>query len=142
MVMGILLLGLLGTSVELLLLEHRDGIWQLAPLLAIGMSFLVLGWHGIARDASSLRVFQGTMILFLLTGAAGLFLHFKGNVEFELEMYPSRSGVELFWEAMKGATPALSPGTMLLLGLLGLAYTYQHPVLMGSAKNNPQNNGG
>ena len=138
---AVFLFGLLGTGVELLLLEHTDGIWQLAPLLVVGMSFLVLGWYGVARSASALRVFQGTMILFLLSGAAGLLLHFKGNVEFELEMYPSRSGTELFWEAMKGATPALSPGTMLLLGLLGLAYTYRHPALIGAAKDNPRNNG-
>jgi hypothetical protein len=45
-------------------------------------------------------------------------------VEFELEMYPGLSGLELFREAMKGATPALAPGTMTILGLLGLAYTY------------------
>jgi len=63
---AVFLFGLLGTGVELLLLEHTDGIWQLAPLLVMGMSFLVLGWYGVARSASALRVFQGTMILFLL----------------------------------------------------------------------------
>jgi hypothetical protein len=35
--MGVLLFGLLGTGLELLLLEHTDGIWQVAPLLVIGM---------------------------------------------------------------------------------------------------------
>ena len=129
MVLAILLLGLLGTGLELLLLEHTDGFWQRVPLALILTGFVVLGWHAGRRSAASLRVLQGTMILFLGSGLAGLFLHYRGNVEFELEMYPTRTGLELFWESLKGATPALSPGTMLVLGLLGLTYTYHHPGL-------------
>ncbi|MFB3131882.1 MAG: hypothetical protein ACE10K_05095, partial [Rhodothermales bacterium] len=52
--------------------------------------------------------------------------------EFELEMYPTLKGLELFWESIKGATPALAPGTMIQLGLLGWAYTYRHPALIKS----------
>jgi hypothetical protein len=51
-------------------------------------------------------------------------------MEFELETYPSISGLALFKEAMMGATPALAPGTMIELGLIGLAYTYRHPLLV------------
>ena len=32
--------------------------------------------------------------------------------------------MELFRESMKGATPALAPGTMMLLGALGFGYVY------------------
>jgi hypothetical protein len=56
--------------------------------------------------------------------------HYQGNMEFELETYPSISGLALFKEAMMGATPALAPGTMIELGLIGLAYTYRHPLLV------------
>lgn len=124
-VLSILLLGTAGTAVELLLLEHTEGFWQLVPLILIGMSFLALAWHAVSREAAaSLLVLQGTMILVGISGFAGIGLHYVGNVEFELEMYPTLSGLELFWKAMTGATPALAPGTMTLLGLLGLAYTY------------------
>jgi hypothetical protein len=68
------------------------------------------------------------MVLCLFAGLVGLGLHYQGNVEFELEMYPSMGGVDLVWEALTGATPALAPGTMVGLGLLGLAYTHRHPV--------------
>jgi hypothetical protein len=44
-------------------------------------------------------------------------------------MYPSRSGFELFREAMMGATPALAPGSMIQIALIGLAYSYRHPRL-------------
>ena len=83
----------------------------------------------MARGARSLRLFRGTMILFVLSGGVGLWLHYHGNAEFELEMYPSLKGAELFWESVTGATPTLAPGTMLELGLLGLAYTFRHPAL-------------
>ena len=65
----------------------------------------------------------------LSSGVLGLYLHYRGNVEFELEMYSSLRGFELFWEALKGATPALAPAAMAHLGLVGLAYSYHHPLL-------------
>jgi hypothetical protein len=48
-------------------------------------------------------------------------------------------GLELFWEAMKGATPSLAPGVMAQLGLLGLACTYRHPLLR--ARRDTQDSG-
>ena len=42
---------------------------------------------------------------------------------------PFSGGVQLVWEALRGATPALAPGTMILLGLMGLLYCYRHPAL-------------
>ena len=134
MLMATLLFGLLGIGIELMLLEHTEGFWQRVPLALVLISFLVLGWYAVGRSGASLRCFQGTMLLTLCSGFAGLFLHYQGNVEFELEMYPTRTGWELFWESMKGATPALSPGTMLVLGMLGLTYTYRHPVLTEKPK--------
>ena len=81
------------------------------------------------------------MILFVLSGLVGLILHYQGNAEFELEMYPSLNGLELFWEAIRGATPTLAPGTMIQLGLLGWVYTIRHPQL-GSLKEGPSDDKG
>ena len=122
-------IGALGTGAELLLLGHTEDLWQWAPLVLLAASLVTLGWRVVARGARSLRLFRGTMILFVLSGGVGLWLHYHGNAEFELEMYPSLKGAELFWESVTGATPTLAPGAMLELGLLGLAYTYQHPAL-------------
>jgi len=140
--MGILLLGLLGTGVELLLLEHIDGFWQQMPLFLIGLFVGVIGWVSLRPSRRNLRVFQGTTILFLLSGLAGFVLHYQGNMEFELEMYPSVQGMELFWESMTGATPSLAPGTMIQLGLLGMAYSYRHPKLGWSKEDQPEGRGG
>jgi hypothetical protein len=69
------------------------------------------------------------MFIFLLVGAWGVYLHLLGNVEFALERDPSLSGANLMWKALRGATPALAPGALAQLGLLGLLYAYKHPAL-------------
>jgi hypothetical protein len=42
-------------------------------------------------------------------------------------MYPDLAGWKLFKDSMMGATPALAPGAMLQIGLVGLAWTFRHP---------------
>jgi DNA uptake protein ComE-like DNA-binding protein len=128
-VLAILVMGLAGTGVELLLLGHYESRWQLVPLGLIGVSLLTLGWHALSRGATSVRALQAVMALCVLGGGAGILQHYRGNSEFELEMYPDIRGFELFAKSVTGATPALAPGTMALLGLLGLVYTHGHPRL-------------
>lgn len=125
----ILVIGQVGVLAELFLLEHTEEVWQLLPIYMIMASLIVLGWHGVDRGDLPVRVLRAVMALFVLTGAIGVALHFKGNVEFELEMQPTLSGATLLWQTLKGATPTLAPGTMVQLGLIGLAYTYHHPAL-------------
>jgi FtsH-binding integral membrane protein len=124
-----LVLGLVGTGIELLLLEHFEQWRQMIPLGLIACALLVLAWHGVQRRPGPVRALQVLMIIFAIAGVTGLTLHYKGNVEFELEMYPTRSGLALFRKAMMGATPALAPGSMLQIALIGLAYSYRHPHL-------------
>jgi hypothetical protein len=124
-----LVTGLVGTGIELLLLEHFEEWPQLIPLGLIAAALLVLVWHALVRGPAPLRVFQGLMLIFVLAGIVGLTLHYQGNVEFELEMYPDRAGFELFRKSMMGATPALAPGSMVQIALIGLAYAYSHPRL-------------
>ena len=124
-----LVVGLLGTGTELLLLGHTEDAWQLVPLILIGVGLVVLVRHAIAAGKTTVRALQATMILFVVSGAVGTWLHYAGNMEFELEMYPTLEGTKLFGEAMTGATPALAPGTMIGLGMVGLAYAFRHPRL-------------
>ena len=129
MLLGLIGLGLLGTGVELLLLEHFEDYWQMIPLFVVGLCLIVLCWSANAGSARSLRIFQASMLIMIASGFLGLYLHYDANREFELEMYPSLRGSQLFWEAIRGATPALVPGMMVELGLLGLVYTYKHPAI-------------
>ncbi len=137
-VLAILIMGIIGTGAELVLLEHMEDFWQWVPLVLFVVALPGAGWLFVAPGVASVRVFQILMVLFVVSGFVGQWLHYKGNVEFELEMYPSRSGLELVWEALGGATPSLAPGTMTLLGLLGLAVCFGHPGLRAGKVRNSQ----
>lgn len=122
------LLGVMGTAAELLLVAHTEGFWQLLPLILMGLSLLPLAFYAVMRRAGWLRVFQVVMILFILSGLVGLFLHYDAKAEFKLETDPSLTGWPLFRDAMKGAMPpALAPAAMIQFALLGLAYAWRHP---------------
>ena len=136
--LGLLVVGLAGTGAELLLLEHTENFWQWLPLLLIALSFAVLVLQCATQRAAVVRAFRGTMLLLMVGGVIGLGLHFNGNREFELEMHPGQTGMKLFWATLKGATPALAPGMLILLGCLGLVCTYQHPALVTSAQTTNQ----
>jgi hypothetical protein len=140
--LAVLLVGLLGTATELVLLDHFEDTLQWTPLILLGLGVVVLAWHVIHRGRASLRALQLLMILFLIGGLAGLVLHYRGSMEFQLEVNPDLSGLELFMKTIRAkAPPALGPGAMLYLGLLGLAYVYRHPVLDGQPKNEITNTG-
>ena len=128
----IFLLGILGAGSELFLLGHYEDPWQLVPLGMIGLSLVVLVVRLFRNDARVLHVFQVFMLLFVAAGALGIYLHYRSNVEFELEMNPAAAGWELIRESLTGAMPALAPGTMVYLGLIGFLYTYRHPIFSAS----------
>ncbi|MGD8331980.1 MAG: hypothetical protein PVJ49_21275 [Acidobacteriota bacterium] len=127
--LAILTVGVIGTLTELGLLEHYEEAWQLVPVTLLSLSIPVIAWCWMRPSPAALRVLQVLMTLFVVGGLIGVYQHYSGNVEFELEMYPSRAGSELFWQAIKGATPALAPASLSWLGLLGLAFTFHHSLL-------------
>lgn len=100
------------------------------------LTFAVLVLQCVIPRAATVRALQATMFLLMAGGVIGLGLHFNGNREFELEMHPGQTGMKLFWETLKGATPALAPGMLIFLGCLGLVCTYQHPALAASGPTN------
>jgi hypothetical protein len=124
---GALAIGVLGTSGELILLRHIDKPAQWIPLVFLAACMPVLLWHAIAPSATSVRVLQGLMLVFVALGAVGVGLHYDGNVEFERELHPDERGWEFVRKTIAGATPVLAPGSMVLLGLVGLAHAYRHP---------------
>ncbi len=120
-------LGAAGTLAELLLIGHYEGGWQWAPLALLAASLVMGGWwRGIPGKVARLS-FQASLWLLVAAGAAGLWFHYSANVEFAAEGFPSLAGVDLFWNAVRGASPpSLAPGTLIHLGLLGLVGTFIH----------------
>ena len=128
LILAVLLVGLLGMGAELLLLQHTGSVWELIPLVLIGLALLILTGHAITKHPASVRAVQGIMGLFLIAGVAGIALHYQSSMEFKLETNASLSGWALFWAVMSAKTPpALAPGAMIQLGLLGLVYAYRYP---------------
>jgi hypothetical protein len=134
--LAILLFACAGMVVELFLLGHTEDAWQWVPIALLGVSVPVMLWQLVRPNLTSLRATQVLMLLFIASGLIGLALHYKGNVEFEREMYPALAGLQLFKQVMTGATPALAPGTMVQFGLLGLLYTFRHPDLRRASVRN------
>lgn len=127
LVFAIIILGIVGLVAELLLIEHTESFTQWIPLITLIAGLASSVWLAFRPGRHALRTFQVVMAGFVLAGVAGVYFHFAGNVEFALERDSALSGASLVWKALRGATPALAPGALAQLGLLGLAYTYTDP---------------
>ena len=125
----IFVLGTVGLGTELLLLGHFEEWRQQVPLVLLVLGLVLLAIRLFYPGAIILRLFRLTMLAFVLGGIVGLWFHLSSNMEFELEMYPTLTGLELLSKALGGAMPALAPGALVQLGLIGFLYTYQHPAL-------------
>ena len=126
----ILLLGIAGISLELWLMAHTEDFYQLIPLWLAGMAIVASLLVVLRPSPGTIRLFQAVMVLFLLSGVVGMALHFQVNMEFQLEMDPALAGMALVRTAILAKSPpALAPGAMIQLGLIGLAYTFRHPAL-------------
>jgi len=132
LLLGALALGALGTTGELILLRHIDMPAQWIPLVMLGASIPVLVWHARSPMPASVRTIQALMVVFIATGVVGVGLHYDGNVDFERELHPDERGLTFIRKTVAGATPVLAPGSMVLLGLVGLAHAYRHPSTAGA----------
>ena len=125
--LGLFLLGCGGTIVELLLLEHFEDPWQWTPIALLGLGLAAGATLALRATSGSFRVFRLLMWLYMLAGGLGLYLHLKSNVEFEKEINPAVAGGELVMKVLMGAMPALAPGHMVQLGLLGFLVVLGYP---------------
>jgi len=127
LLLWLLLFGLVGTATELVLMGHDEDAWQLIPLVVIALATIASLAMAVTRNRAGVaRLFRLAMILLIVSGALGAILHYRANMEFKLEMDPAMGGFALFSSVMRAkAPPALAPGNMALLGLLGLACAYR-----------------
>ena len=127
LILALLALGLAGVGVELVALGHFEDPLQLVPLGLIAGALGVIAWHAVAGRRNSLRALRVIALLLMVSGGAGVFFHYRGNMEFQLDTNPDLSGWPLFAKILHAkAPPALAPGVMAQLGLLGLIYTFRH----------------
>jgi len=133
--LAILAFGTAGVGVELALIGHYEDTWQVLPLALLGLALGAMAAVALRPTRAMLTAFRGVAAACTLSGLVGQYLHYRGNSEFELEVFPDLSGWELFAESLRGATPVLAPGTMTVIGLLGLLYAWRHPALQASSSD-------
>lgn len=117
-----LLFILFGTSMELYLLGHYEGFYQLIPFVCIGVALLLFVILFFNRTVLVRRLFKTVIVLTALSGVYGMGLHLHANYEFEKELKPHADRWYLLAESLSGALPILAPGSMIVLALIGYSY--------------------
>jgi hypothetical protein len=142
LLLALLVVALVGTAAELLLTGHDEDAWQMIPLVVLGMAVIASLVMSVtivmrpARATAAIRLFQGTMVLLILSGGMGSTLHYQASMEFKREMDPSLKGFALFSSVIQAkAPPTLAPGSLALLGLLGLACVFRLDIHESSANS-------
>jgi hypothetical protein len=132
--LGIFLVGAGGIATELWLLGHYEELDQFIPIGLAAAGTIAILLSAFKPTPAAVRLLQAAMLVMIGSGFLGVWFHYRATTEFQLEMDPSLRGWALFAKAIVAkAPPALAPGSMIQLGLIGLAYTFRHPALRGLA---------
>jgi hypothetical protein len=124
LLLGLLFVGMSGTTAELWFMGHHEDWLQLLPFAGMGISAVALLWFAFSHSPAATRWFRVCMFMLMVVGATGTILHYRANMEFQLEMDPTMGGMALLLKVLHAkAPPALAPGNMALLGLMGLIST-------------------
>jgi hypothetical protein len=133
----LVLVGLAGTTTELMLLRHYEDVWMLLPFAAMAVAAGGVIARLLRPSARMVRVVRLSMVPLLLAGIAGACLHYLGGLAFQADMDPTLSRWALFWKVLHmQAPPTLAPGMLGQLALLGLIATYRDPLLATAASPN------
>jgi hypothetical protein len=122
----LLLVGTSGTAAELWLMGHHEDPWQWAPLVVLVATAGASAWVLSRWSPGAVRVLRICLGALVVSGLIGAVLHYRANMEFQLEMDASLGGIALMMKVLHAkAPPALAPGNMALLGLVGLAAVWR-----------------
>lgn len=125
----LLLVGLLGSFLELMLFGHHEDALQVIPLALIGIALCASAALSFRPQRGTIRAFQLAMALLIVGGLLGVGLHLRANLEFQTEIDPSLRGWALVSKALHAkAPPALAPAMLAQLGLLGLILAQGHAI--------------
>ncbi len=113
---------MVGTLLELYLLDHYENKLQFIPIVCIGLSAINMLILVFRKTKLTIDLFKLTLLLTILSGIYGVFLHLRANYEFEQEIKPTESAWNLFLESLSGALPTLAPFSMIVFALIGYSY--------------------
>jgi hypothetical protein len=113
---------LFGSIIELYLIKHYEDVIQIIPIFCLGVSLgsLIILYFRVSK--LTINLFKGSLSVISFVGLLGVILHLNSNFQFEKEMRPSWSTMDLFIESLSGALPALAPLNLVLLAMVGYSY--------------------
>ena len=123
---------LLGTPLELLILDHVNELEQWIPFVCSGVGIIAILYARYAPSVNSVKVLRWTMVAIAAASFYGVYQHFMANYNFSTEIHPSYTFLENVWSGIMGSTPLMAPGIYVLAAVLALAATYKHPSLTKS----------
>jgi hypothetical protein len=124
-ILVVLTLGMAGLLAELALIAHYEDATQWIPLALLAAGLVGLGVDRVLARGWTRLLMQLTMVLIVVSGVLGIYFHFQGSREFQVEMDPQMRGSNLVWHVLRAKSPpTLAPGSMVQLGILGLGYAY------------------
>jgi hypothetical protein len=119
--------GTTGMATELLLIGHFEEPDQVIPLAVAAVGLAAVAWAAAAPGRGALRGLQFAMLVYIGAGIIGITLHAEANVASQRELGSALTGLAFARQVLGvPAPPALSPGLLVQLGLLGLLSTYRH----------------
>lgn len=123
------------TPVELILLDHVHEWQQLIPFVAAFFGLVTAGWVLIDPTRARIIAARAVSVVITVVTLIGMGLHFRANLELELEIKPGTTFGDVWWDAAFGAAPLLASGILLLGALLIVGATYAHPSLRNGEKD-------
>lgn len=141
--LALALLGVLATATELALIGHWGSTARVIPwglLLLAGATLLLAAWKPGVRTLRSLQV---ALVIVALGSGVGVLEHAAGNLATTREVADGAALApkELVLGTLTGGAPALAPGILVQVALLGLAFTYRHPALRTASRDVPLRSG-
>jgi hypothetical protein len=114
-----------GILAELVMEEHTESSLQWIPLVLVVAGLAGYVWFVVAPGGLARKALRVLMVLQIVAGLTGVVLHMRGKMEFKQESDRSLSGWTLLVASLESKSPpALAPGAMVQLGLLGLVWLY------------------
>ena len=112
---------------ELLFVEHYEE-WQMyIPFVLSGLTLVGIVLVAFWPNKKTLLLFRMVMALLLIGSLLGVYFHLSGNLELTEEINSELQGWSRIWDILSGAAPALAPGLLAQVALMGFLFTYKHP---------------
>lgn len=127
--LGIASMAFIVTPVELWLTGHYESALQWIPFVMCGVGLLAIGIVYFRPTQATVWLLRVVMGAVSVGGVWGMVLHLLNNFAFELEIRPNATSLDVALEALRGANPLLAPGILVFGALLGLLFSYAHPLV-------------